>query len=1034
MSEEILKALMQLFAIISKQDDGTSLEERDYVQRFLKQQVSAENVEQYLNLFDDFAGLNITAEPDAPNEEEDGKKKKRALTSVRDSVKTLGICKKINKTLTQQQKVIVLVRLYEMLKAANNFTEQRLAIIFTAGEVFNIDKAEISGIENFILAESEKEIAYDKILLISHEKPLDYVGQFLQSEYLDGFFVILNVPDAGLMFLRYKGHDPVYLNGLSVNSKRVYLFASGSTIKVAKSKPIYYSDVLSNYMSEKDITPISFVVENLQYQFPTGGIGLRNVNLYEEQGHLIGIMGASGAGKTTLLNVMAGLLKPSSGSIRVNGIDITKNPDKVEGVFGYIPQDDLLIEDLTVFENLFYNASLCFKEKSKEELTEMVNKTLKDLGLLQTSNLRVGSPMNKTISGGQRKRLNIALELIREPSILFVDEPTSGLSSRDSENVMDLLRELALKGKLIFVVIHQPSSDIYKLFDKMVFMDVGGYLIYYGNPVEAVSYFKTLDQQANAEQGECPTCGNVNPELVFNIIEARVVDEYGKPTDNRKVEPPRWANFFAEHKENDSIKAERNEEPPKSIHRPGLLKQFAVFFQRDLFSKLANKQYVLINLLEAPVLAIFLSFIIRQVRNPNNPVYLFRENDNISAYLFILVLLALFIGLTVSAEEIFRDRKILKRESFLNLSRFSYLVSKVAILFALSAVQMLLIVAIGNLILDVKWMFGPYWLMLFSVACFSNMLGLNISSAFNSAVTIYILIPLLIIPQMVLGGALFSFENLNRTIGGGVGNRVPWVAEIMPTRWGYEGLAVHQFTHNKFEKPLFTLRQLESTCDYKLSYYIPKLEDKLTVIRMYLINGKPTENLPEVENALQLLKNEIARESTQIKTLEGSWLSDVSADLLDQSVISAVSEILEDIKDYYTKAYGAVQAKKEAEIAALQSTPEGVELYRKMFNNYYNEYLADIVRKRFNQDKIFEYNNTLIQVVDPIYKNPEPANNLDFAAHFFAPKKHFFGKLYPTLYFNIVVIWVLTFFLFITLYYDILRKIVDGNFLGKPKH
>ncbi len=97
---------------------------------------------------------------------------------------------------------------------------------------------------------------------------------------------------------------------------------------------------------------------------------------------------------------------------------------------------------------------------------------------------------NKLISGGQRKRLNIALELIREPSVLFVDEPTSGLSSRDSENMMDLLRELALKGKLVFVVIHQPSSEIYKMFDKIIFLDIGGYMIYYGNPVEAVMYFK----------------------------------------------------------------------------------------------------------------------------------------------------------------------------------------------------------------------------------------------------------------------------------------------------------------------------------------------------------------------------------------------------------------------------------------------------------------------------------------------------------------------------------------------------------------
>ena len=154
--------------------------------------------------------------------------------------------------------------------------------------------------------------------------------------------------------------------------------------------------------------------------------------------------------------------------------------------------------------------------------------------------------MDKTISGGQRKRLNIALELIREPAILYLDEPTSELSSRDSENVIDLLKELSLKGKLIFVVIHQPSSDIYKMFDKMIIMDTGGYPAYNGHPVEAVTYFKKSTHQVDSNRGQCETCGNVNPEQIFNIIEAKVVDEYGQPTAKRKITPPQWYELYSE--------------------------------------------------------------------------------------------------------------------------------------------------------------------------------------------------------------------------------------------------------------------------------------------------------------------------------------------------------------------------------------------------------------------------------------------------------------------------------------------------------
>ena len=241
---------------------------------------------------------------------------------------------------------------------------------------------------------------------------------------------------------------------------------------------------------------------------------------------------------------LSGMYKPASGHIRINNLDLWKDAEKLNGVSGFVPQDDLLIEELTVFENLYFNAKFCFKHLSDKEIRERSSDTLASLGLLEKRDLRVGSVMNKTISGGQRKRLNIALELIREPSILFLDEPTSGLSSRDSENVMDLLRELTLKGKLVFVVIHQPSSELFKMFDRVVILDTGGRMVYYGNPVEAVIHFKKVDNQVNAGVGECPVCGNVNPEQIFNIIEAQQVDEYGNYTELRKINPQTWEEIY----------------------------------------------------------------------------------------------------------------------------------------------------------------------------------------------------------------------------------------------------------------------------------------------------------------------------------------------------------------------------------------------------------------------------------------------------------------------------------------------------------
>ncbi len=248
----------------------------------------------------------------------------------------------------------------------------------------------------------------------------------------------------------------MYLNGQVIKPSKVNVFNQGASVRNPKIRPIYYSDVVGAFLSSESKSKIVFEASHIDFFFNKVKQGLHDINIKEEEsGKLVGIMGGSGAGKSTLLKILNGLSVPTHGQVTINGVNIHSGDETVEGQIGYIPQDDLLIEDLSVFQNLFYSAKLSFGNLPDEEITKRANEVLSDLGLFEARGLKVGSPLEQTISGGQRKRLNIALELIREPGILFVDEPTSGLSSRDSENIMDLLKELTLKGKLVFVVIHQ---------------------------------------------------------------------------------------------------------------------------------------------------------------------------------------------------------------------------------------------------------------------------------------------------------------------------------------------------------------------------------------------------------------------------------------------------------------------------------------------------------------------------------------------------------------------------------------------------
>ncbi|HAM09468.1 MAG TPA: ABC transporter [Bacteroidales bacterium] len=1013
---------MELFALIVKQDGGMTANERKYISAFLTKQLSRESVNEYLALFEEHAGP-VTSRLTV---------KEPAALSVKDSVKIFAICKKINKTLNQVQKVVVLMRLYELVNADRQFTPQRMNIINTVAEVFRISSVEFAAIEQFVKNDDPENLINPSILmLVPEDEECDHCKKML-SGYTNTRIFLLRIASVDLYFVKYYSPEQLFLNGLPITAGQVYTFAKGGSIRSQHGKPIYYSDVSSHFLSDIIIHKISFTVENLTYRFTENQPAIDNISFSVEEGKLIGIMGSSGSGKTTLLNLMCGIIKPSSGSIKINGLDINRSSGAVEGVFGYVPQDDLLIEDLTVFENLYYAACQCFRDKNREELTILVNLTLGNLGLLEKRDLKVGSPFNKVISGGQRKRLNIALELIREPLVLFLDEPTSGLSSRDSENLMDLLRDLTLKGKLIFNVIHQPSSEIFKMFDKVIILDRGGHMAWFGNPVDSVVYFKTTDLQINSTRAECPSCGNVNPETIFNIIETQVVDEFGRYTEKRKVKPEEWSQFFDSKYPFRQV-PEIKEPPHNNLNRPGTFRQFAIYFSRDIKSKIANRQYILLTLLEAPILGFVLSFIIRYIPDPKSDVYIFSENENIPIYIFMSLIVALFLGLTISAEEIFRDRKILKRERFLNLSRASYLLSKVAILIIISAFQAFLFIIIGNPILGIKGLYFNYWLALFSTAFCANMLGLNISASFNSAITIYIVIPLLIIPMMVLSGAMFPFDKLNRIIGNV--DKVPLIAEIMPTRWTYEALIVTQFKDNRYSKVMYTregktyfdLQMDISKAEFNKVHRIKILSDAhditLSEYRTFLrytgVNSDQAlkRNTPYYTR-LDLLRNEIQKLASHNGVLQFAYTDKLTPESFDQEVSDSLSTYLDRLDRHFSRISNISRDIKDRFYTLNSANLKDLE------NDYFNYKLQEIVTKPYERKKILEYNNTLIQNTDPIYLEPAKRGLLGFRTHFYTPSKYIFGIKTDTFVFNILAVLLSTLFLYVTLYFELLGKAI----------
>ncbi len=1013
MSIQILKALMQLFAIIGR-PESNSENRRSVVEMFLKRQFNKDICNEYIKIFDDYYTVH------QEKLKEVAKRKKRT-SSI--SVRVLAICTGINEELTQRQKLIVLVNLLEFLKCGGDeITYQELAFIGTVSDIFNFPAETLSLLKAFVLFPFKDIPDSEYLLLIDGNKEKSRQGvKHIYREYLNGEVGVLNAPCVNMFLVRYKGKSELYLNNQLLLQERIYVFDNGTSLRNRKIEPVYYSDITGAFRSEMISSVINFEAKDIEYRFREGTTGLNKMTFSEESGHLIGIMGSSGSGKTTLLNTLNGNLKPSSGSIRINGIDIHSEKEKIEGMIGYVSQDDLLIEDLTVFRNLYYNAKLCFGDNSEEEIVTRVNNLLRDLGLYEIKDLQVGTPLNKKISGGQRKRLNIALELIRQPAILFLDEPTSGLSSMDSENILDLLKELALMGKLVFVVIHQPSSDIFKMFDKLIILDTGGYLIYYGNPVDSIVYFKSCVQHANWNESECSVCGNVNPEQVFNIVEAKVLDEFGRATRSRKISPAEWAEFFRRNiKKTEASNKKYEKLPAINFMIPNRIKQSVIFVKRDLLAKLANKQYLLINILEPLFLAFLLSYIIKyySVNVSNQLGYTFAGNLNVPVYLFMAVIVAIFIGLTVSAEEIIKDRKILKREAFLNLSWGSYLFSKTFILFGISAVQAFLFVLAGNSIIEVKGMFFEYWLVLFSAWCFSNVLGLIISDSFKTVITIYILIPFLVIPQLILSGVIVKFEELNPSISSP--SRIPLYGEIITSRWAYEALAVYQFRENPYEKELYPYNKAVSRADYKRNFWIRDLQNKVDYSER---NLQSEQNQERVSENLELLKNELTKELNAKTNIEADFDPVMlTAGNADSEILEKVRNYLNMLNRYYIELYNNASSRRDRLISEHLQTEQGRIEYMEKKNRHHNEALSELVRNAREIDRIIEYKGELHQKIDPIYREPE---GRFIKAHFYSPVKNIFGNQYCTFRVNIGVIWFMVAVLWMSLYFRLLKRGMD---------
>ena len=682
-------------------------------------------------------------------------------------------------------------------------------------------------------------------------------------------------------------------------------------------------------------------VNEVTHRFSKGEVGLEGISFCVNRGELVCVMGASGSGKSTLLKVLAGQLRPTSGEVILNGQSLFSNLDVLKHYVSYMPQQDAFDEHLTIGENLQFAAAIRAPHLSRRDRTRRLEAKLIELGLGERRDAVVGSPESKTLSGGERKRLNVGLDMIGMSDVYLFDEPTSGLSSKDSEHVLEIIRGMA-HNKIIIVTIHQPSSKLFQMFHKAILLDKGGRLVFFGTPSDMLRYFAEAEHQHQfgAELGACPSCGTTRPEFIFDVLETPLRDlsgdiiyeenSRGQLVAARRYSPEFWRDKYEAFRLIQDVKQVSLRKEPGALlpATPAEKKrlpirwhdewtQFRTLLRRAFMSKLRNRANLVITIGVSPVLALLIATLLRYSESGK---YDFASAYHIPTFLFLGLIVAMFLGLTNSADDIIRDRAVLQRERNLNVRLSYYIFSKILTLGVFALIQCVLFVLIGNYVLQIRGMFWIYLGIMLMTALGGLSLGLVISSLVADPKTAANIVPLVLIPQIIMGGALIKYEDMNRnlalvyTLSHWFSEHpstdqskkmeskleVPFICQFIAMRWSYEEIILAQAKLN----PLTRRQDRASNEIQSLAHTAntPEERKRLDDLKevLALLSGLEGHSVKEIDRYLKLIDPVLAGKQKFDRTLFLNANGPVTAEQIyvNQKVSDLISNAEMEQSDY----------------------------------------------------------------------------------------------------------------------------------------
>ena len=471
--------------------------------------------------------------------------------------------------------------------------------------------------------------------------------------------------------------------------------------------------------------------------------GLKKTDLSIPSKSIIAIMGPSGCGKSTLLKALNGDTPPTKGKVFLFNLELSANWQYLKTQIGYVPQDDIVHQQLTVEECLYFTAKLRLDNLSDQYIDKKIDQVLADLNILEKKNNLISN-----LSGGQRKRVSIAVELITDPLIMFLDEPTSPLDPQTVEEFLEIMKRLSERGTTVLMVTHKPEDLDY--MDEVIFMAEGGNIVYQGDTNKYREYF--------------------NVKSVVSVF-SQISGETAEKWINKYLNPRQLGT-------NSGFKF------VKSISEVSSIEQFSWLSKRYFRIKLNDKLNSSLLLAQAPIIAILICLIYDQIQG---------------GVLFMIAISAIWLGAQNAVREIVSEQAIYKRERMFNLKIFPYIFSKISVLSFFSIIQSAIFILIlliyyngSDSIVDLNAPFILFmWMIFLSIS--STFLGLLLSSMVKTSERAMTILPLILLPQIMLAGIISKISN----------GAVEFISYFTLSRWGVEGFHIIQknITGQVFETP-----------------------------------------------------------------------------------------------------------------------------------------------------------------------------------------------------------------------------------------